>query len=101
MHLLRRVYLLKPLQKVAIFLLMIDLSQGKSIIALMDNSEIKTIVSEIGNLLTVSPETQEQVWREFKQLGYEDHANPSEVLSMIRSLFNGSKISNKSSEGCC
>ena len=83
------------LEKVAIFLLILGLERARSIIELMDNDEIKTIVPRIGKLMEVSSETQESVWAEFAQLGYEDQMKPSAALSVIRSLFNGSKIMDK------
>lgn len=81
-----------PIKKVAIFLMIIGMEKGQSVIALMDNGEIKAIIPEIRNLTAVSPEIQESVWAEFKELGYEDAMNPSETLTMIRFLFNGGKI---------
>jgi len=82
-----------PIKKAAIFLMIIGIEKGQSVIALMDNGEIKAIIPEIRNLTAVSPEIQESIWEEFKELGYEDTMNPSETLTMIRFLFNGSKIS--------
>jgi flagellar motor switch protein FliG len=67
--------------------------KGHGIIALMDNSEIKAVVPEIRSLTEISPEIQNSVWTEFKELGYEDKMKPSEVLTIIRFLFNGRKIS--------
>jgi flagellar motor switch protein FliG len=87
--------LLKPLQKVAIFLLIIGLPRGKSIISLMDNDEIRTVVPTINNLPEISAEAQKSVWTEFEQLGYEENMSPSDALYIIRLLFNSSKISNK------
>ncbi|MHC1745740.1 MAG: hypothetical protein AB9895_01195 [Negativicutes bacterium] len=84
-----------PIKKVAIFLMIIGIEKGQSVIALMDNGEIKAIIPEIRNLTAVSPEIQENIWEEFKELGYEDTMNPSETLTMIRFLFNGSKISDR------
>ena len=86
---------MKPLQKVAIFLLLDGLQKGKSIIALMDNDEIRTVIPEINNLPEISQEVQECVWQECKQLGYEEQTTPSDALNIIRLLFNGSKISDK------
>lgn len=83
-----------PVKKVAIFLMIIGVEKGQSIIELMDNGEIKAIVSEIQSLTTLAPEVQKSVWAEFKELGYEDEMNPSEALTIIRFLFNGSRISN-------
>lgn len=82
-----------PIKKVAIFLMIIGVEKGQSIIALMDNGEIKAVISEIRKLTAVSPEIQASVWAEFKELGYEDKMKSSEVLTIIRFLFNGSKIS--------
>ena len=90
--------MLMPLQKVAVFLLMVGLDRGRSIIALMDSCEIKTIATEIRHLSNITPEMQEAVGREFSQLGYEVTMNPSETLCIIRSLFNGSKISDESTK---
>ena len=84
-----------PIKKVAIFLMIIGVEKGHSIIALMDNGEIKAVVPEIQRLTAISPEIQESVWAEFKELGYEDKQKPSEVLTIIRFLFNGSRIRDK------
>jgi flagellar motor switch protein FliG len=84
-----------PIKKVAIFLMIIGLEKGQSIIALMDNGEIRAVVPEIRSLTSISKEIQESVWAEFKELGYEDKMKPSEMLTIIRFLFNGSKISDK------
>jgi flagellar motor switch protein FliG len=86
---------LVPIKKVAIFLIIIGVEKGQSIIALMDNGEIKAVVPGIRSLTSISQETQDSVWAEFKELGYDDKMTPSEVLTIIRFLFNGSKISNK------
>jgi len=86
---------LRPLQRAAIFLLLIGLDRGKKVFAMMDNSEIKIIVPEINKLTTLSQDLQKSVWTEFKQLGYEATTTSSDVLGMIRSLFGGSKISNQ------
>jgi len=82
-----------PIKKVAIFLMIIGIEKGKSIIALMDNGEIKAVVPGIRSLTAISQEIQDSVWAEFKELGYEDKMKPSEVLTIIRFLFNGSTIS--------
>ncbi len=87
--------MLKSLQKVAIFLLIIGLPRGKSIISLMDSDEIRTIVPAIGKLSEISEEVQKSVWAEFEQLGYEENMSPSDALYVIRLLFNSSKINNK------
>lgn len=87
---------MKSLQKVAVFLVMIGIERGRSIIELMDSDEINAIVPEIRDLIELSQEVQESIWDEFGQLGYEDKMNPSETLGIIRLLFNGSKISAKS-----
>jgi flagellar motor switch protein FliG len=85
---------LKPLEKAAIFLVIVGLERGRNIIELMDNGEIHAIVPEIRKLTELSAQVQETVWTEFEQLGYDDKMKPSEVLYLIRLLFNGSKISN-------
>lgn len=82
-----------PIKKVAIFLMAIGVEKGQSIIELMDNGEIKAVVPEIRSLTAISPEMQKSIWAEFKELGYEDKMKPSEALTIIRFLFNGSKIS--------
>lgn len=84
-----------PLKKVAIFLMIIGMEKGQSIIALMDNDEIKAVANEIKSLPVLSPEFKDSIWAEFKELGYNDQMRPSEVLTIMRFLFNGSKISNK------
>ena len=86
---------MKPMEKVAIFLLMIGFKKASSIIALMDSDEIKNIVPKIEKLVEVSPEVQEQVWNQFVELGYEENMGSSEILTVIRMLFNGSKIGDK------
>lgn len=86
---------MNPLQKVAIFLFIIGFEKASRIIALMDNNEIKMIVPKIQKLTEVSSKEQESIWTEFKQLGYEEKMKSSETLSLIRLLFNGSKISDK------
>ena len=86
---------MKPLQKVAAFLVIIGIERGRSIIALMDSHEINAVVTEIRNLMELSQEIQKNIWHEFEQLGYEEKMNPSETLGIIRLLFNGSKISDK------
>lgn len=85
---------MKPLEKAAIFLVIVGLERGRKIIELMDNGEIHAIVPEIRKLKELSTEVQEAVWNEFEQLGYDDKMKPAEVLYLIRLLFNGSKISN-------
>lgn len=84
-----------PLNKVAIFLMIVGVEKGQGIIALMDNSEIKAVVPEIRRLTAVSREVQDSIRSEFAALGYEDNMNPSEVLTVIRFLFDGRKISGK------
>ena len=75
--------------------MIIDVEKGQRIIALMDNSEINAIVPEFRRVTEIAREIQEGIWAEFKELGYEDKMNPSEVLTIMRFLFNGSKICNK------
>ena len=84
-----------PIKKVAIFLVIIGVEKGQRIIALMDNGEINAVIPEIQSLTTISQEIQERIWTEFKEFGYEDNMKPSEALTIIRFLFNGSKISTK------
>lgn len=81
-----------PIKKVAVFLMIIGMEKGQSILALMDNSEIKAVVPEIRRLTELSPETQQSVWAEFGELGYDDKMRPAEVLTMLRFLFKGSRI---------
>jgi flagellar motor switch protein FliG len=59
---------LVPIKKVAIFLIIIGVEKGQSIIALMDNGEIKAVVPEIRRLTALSREIQESVWAEFQEL---------------------------------
>ena len=87
---------MNPLQKVAIFLVIIGIERGRSIISLMDSDEINAVVPEIRNLMELSQKIKRDVWAEFEQLGYDEKMNPSEILGVIRLLFNGSKISDKS-----
>jgi len=76
--------------------MVIGLEKGQGIIALMDNGEIKAVVPEIRNLPALSDEMREGVRAEFKELGYEDKMNPSEVLTLMRFLSDGGKIGAKS-----
>ncbi|MEG6586288.1 magnesium and cobalt transport protein CorA [Dendrosporobacter sp. 1207_IL3150] len=86
---------MKPIKKAAIFLIIIGAEKAQRILALMDNKEIKSVVSEIKSLTVLTKEMQECVLTEVKGLGYEDNMIPSQVLTIIRFLFNGSKISDK------
>ena len=87
--------MLTQMDKVAIFLLMIGFKKASSIITMMDNDDIHKVVPKIEKLVEVSPENQEKVWAELRELGYEDTMGPSETLTAIRMLFNGSKIGDK------
>jgi flagellar motor switch protein FliG len=82
-----------PLKKVAVFLMSIDREKGQNIIALMDNAEIRAVVTEIKRLPALSQEEKESIRAEFNELGYTEQQNPSEILTIMRFLFNGSKIS--------
>ena len=84
-----------PTKKVAIFLMIIGVEKGRKIIALMDNSEINAVIPEIQSLTVISQEIQESIRAEFTELGYEDNMKPSEALTIVRFLFNGSTICNK------
>ena len=75
--------------------MIIGVEQGQRILALMDNGEINAVIPEIRSLTTISQGIQESIWAEFKELGYEDNMKPSEALTIIRFLFNGSRIGNK------
>jgi hypothetical protein len=86
---------LGPIKRVAIFLLAIGVEKGQSVIALMDVGEIKAIVSEFQKLTVISQAVKASVMAEFTAAGYKENMRPSEVLTIIRRLFNGSKISNK------
>lgn len=87
---------MKPIQKVAIFLMIIGVEKGQRIITLMDNHEINAVVPEIRSLTAISTEIQRSVMVEFEELGYEDTMKPAEALTILRFLFNGSAISDKS-----
>ncbi len=76
--------------------MMIGAQKGQSILALMDNGEIRAVVPEIRRLKAISREMQESIWAELEDLGYEDNMKPSEALTIIRFLFNGRKIADKS-----
>lgn len=89
------VFNIDAIKKVAVFLMMIGVEKGQSIIALMDNGEIRAVVTAFRSVSSLSPKDQKSVWAEFEELGYEDKLKPSEVITIIRSLFNGSKISTK------
>lgn len=81
-----------PVEKAAVFLMIIGMEKGQKIIEVMDNGEIKAVISEIKNIKSISREIQESVMTEFKELGYEEQMKPSDILTIIRFLFNGSKI---------
>lgn len=81
-----------PIDKVAVFLMLLGIKRGQAIIALMDNNEIKAVASAIRDLTTISQEVQERVWAEFLELGYREEMNSSEVLTKIRFLFHGTEI---------
>lgn len=74
---------------------MIGFEKASRIIALMDNDEIKIIVPKIDKLAEVSREIQQNIWAEFVELGYEEEMTSPEILTVIRMLFNGSKIGGK------
>ena len=80
------------IQKTAVFLMLIGAEKGRKVIELMDNGEIKAIIPEIQRLTVIAPNVQAEVWNEFKALGYEENMTPSDVLTIIRFLFNGSNI---------
>ncbi len=82
-----------PVEKAAVFLMIIGMEKGQKIIEVMDNGEIKAVISEIRKIKSIPRETQESVMTEFKELGYEEQMKPSDILTIIRFLFNGSKIS--------
>lgn len=82
-----------PLKKVAAFLMSINQEKGQSIIALMDNAEIRAVVTEIKRLPEFSEEEKDGIRAEFKGLGYTEQMNASEVLTIMRFLFHGSRIS--------
>ncbi|SDD46885.1 hypothetical protein [Sporomusa acidovorans] len=84
---------MSPIKKVAIFLVMIGKLRAQGIIMLMDNDEIRVVVAEIRKLKEISHEIQNSIWTEFKELGYEDQMKSSEILTIIRFLFDGRKIS--------
>jgi flagellar motor switch protein FliG len=83
------------LQKTVAFLLVIGFEKGSKVMDLMDSDEVKNIIPEFGNVSGLLPNVQENVWREFVQLGYEAEMNPVETLYVLRQLFNGGKISDK------
>ena len=58
---------LSPIKKVAVFLMMIGMEKGRSIIEFMDNGEIKVVVSEIQKLTTVSQDMQKMYGRSLKR----------------------------------
>lgn len=82
-----------PLKKVAAFLMSMSQEKGQKIIALMDNAEIRAVVTEMKRLPEFSEEEKDGIRAEFKGLGYTEQMNPSEILMIMRFLFDGSKIS--------
>ena len=85
---------MNAVQKVAVFFIVIGLEKGKKVMDMMDNTEIKQVLAELGKLPALSPQVQENILREFVQLGYHQDMNPAEILYVLRQLFHGSKISN-------
>lgn len=83
---------LAPLKKTAAFLMLLGVEKAQSIIAAMDNSEIRAVIAEIRNMKELSLEIQEGLWAEFRDLGYEETMNSAEVLAVLRCLFNGGII---------
>ena len=83
---------MNPLQRTAAFLLMIGFEKARGIMALMDNDEIKSIAAEFSKVSDLSPSSQESIWSDFIQLGYEAEMNPAETLFVLRQVFNGRKI---------
>ncbi|KYZ75123.1 hypothetical protein AXX12_13165 [Anaerosporomusa subterranea] len=86
---------MNSLQKTVAFLLVIGFEKGSKVMDLMDSDEVKNIIPEFGNISGLLPNVQENVWREFVQLGYKAEMNPVETLYVLRQLFNGGKISDK------
>ena len=84
-----------PLKKVAIFLMLIGKEKGQSIIAVMDNDEIKAVVAAIRSLTVISQADTARVRAEFDEAGYNEQMNPADVLTLMRFLFEGCKISSK------
>lgn len=81
-----------PLKKVAIFLMMLEKDIAQSVIANMDNSEIKAVVGEIRQLTKLEPSAAESILSEFEALGFQQAMNPAEILTVMRFLFNGGNI---------
>lgn len=86
---------MNSLHKAATFLLVIGFGKASKVMDLMDSDEVKNIAPEFGKISGLSPNVQENIWREFVQLGYEAEMNPVETLYVLRQLFNGGKISGK------
>lgn len=84
---------MQPIQQVAVFLFLLGAERGQKILSLMDTSEIKVLLPEIKRLTSVSPADQQAIWAEFKALGYQEAMRATDILTLIRFLFNGSKIS--------
>lgn len=84
---------MNSLQKTVAFLLVIGLEKGSKVMDLMDSDEVKNIIPEFSNVSGLLPNVQENIWREFVELGYETKMNPVETLYVLRQLFNGGKIS--------
>lgn len=84
-----------PIEKVAVFLMLIGREKGQSVIALLDNREITAVVSAMRKLTTVSSNVQKSIWAEFEELGYEDVMKPADTVTIIRFMFHGSNISDK------
>lgn len=86
---------LNSVQKVAVFLYIMGLEDGKKVMALMDSDEIKNVIAEFGRLSEFPLDEQQNIRNEFIQMGYESGMNPAETLYVLRKLFNGGKIRDK------
>jgi len=86
---------LTPVQKTAAFLLLVGFERGSNIMSWMDSREISKVAAEIGKITEMDLKTQQNVWDEFKRLGYNETMNAAEALDIIRLLFNGRNISDK------
>lgn len=81
-----------PLEKLAVFLVLLGFEKGKKLFAFMDTQELRHVVRAMEKVENLSPKVQEAVWAEVRQLGYKDALEPTEVMYVLRGLFNGSKI---------
>ena len=87
---------MNALEKTAAFLVLLGLERGRHVLDFMDSDEINTVVETIGKLPPLTPALQEALLAELVERGYEADMHPFDLLQVLRSLFQGGKISERS-----